>query len=405
MARQHSYTQPAAPAIAPTPAPVRQPAADKTAIVTDSPQNHNQAITPPPVFPYQNTEDDDEEVDDTNLNGKWCVKSTIAKIILIASNASALFSLFYHPWLINGDHHNFTDVDYFLFPTLIAMLLTSFYVSFIARKEYRQFSKEWWIRLGIFVFLSVSSFYIWGFTADHLVLQSSQFIIINILSILTGICHTAWLIKKQKALLAGPIAGYIGMILCCMSTPVNDQTYLTWIQYDNNNNNNNHMLCDIAIDSTVIDSGYYYIDKYDGYYIVEKYCGDSIDSDGNQCSVYHFGLMRDREIGSWEPGYYRCSMEEVVPCIYDSIRYHIDVTDSSTRIAICGYTNGEKETLASGYLTDHYRDNDSIPTYYYWYSSAYCSGITNRKTTDRNYKEINAKKLNLTPYKSKMKQE
>ncbi len=366
IAPQRVVTPPSAPKAQPSALHISVPD-DKTAFEAPVAQ----APAPQPQVNYEpisspSYQEDLEQDDDHDLTGKWCVKSTIAKVLFWLTCGTAAFSLSYYQWLIHGDHLNFTDVDYFLFPTLIAMIMASFYVSFVARKEYNQFSKEWWIRSGTFVILSIISWSIWVFTAENFILQDAQFNIINILSIIIIICYKLWLVNGQKFLLSGAILGYIGMMLCCASTFNED--YDICYSY---NNGVRSLFCVISVDSTTYRPGMYYIEKYDDYYITQEYLGEDTAT-----GYYKYGLMKNREIGSFGLISYRdCSMELVAPCVYDSIRYSIvennNLIQQFTSITIIGYRSNECDRLASGYLVDHYYTNDSIKDAYWWYSEYY----------------------------------
>ena len=373
--QQHESTQISSPlthpsSTDPTPTPIPQSTSDKTVTLSDSPQSQRiqtSTYTPPSSINQYNEDDDIEEEDYNDLCGKWCVKSIIAKIIFWLTCISASFAPIYYQWLLHGDHLNFTDVDYFVWPTLIAMLLTSFYVSFIARKEYSLFSKAWWIRVFIFIVLGGLSYFIWGITADHYILQYTPFIIINILAIITIICYKIWLIKKTKVLLVSSILGLLGISLCF--TPNDFEISLSHIYYDDETITPDGFLCAVS-NTPTIKAGEYYIDKYDDFYLFEKSIG--YDSLGNE--IFNYGLMIDNEIGSLSSTLFRrhtCEFEEFAPCIYDSIRYEISEDEYfNTQISIYGYSAGEKSKLAFGFLLDHkYEDSTAQfdPSYYGWY--------------------------------------
>ena len=343
----------------PASAPTQQPVQPKTPVASNDKTMFESTAHQATYAPTQNasasTSSDDYvdfdsySDDDTELNGKWCVKSTIAKLIFGLTCASSAFALINYQWL-------HTNVNWFLWSTLIGMFLTSFYVSFIARKEYRQFSKGWWIRLIIFLSLSTISFVIWANNADKIYLRDAQFIALNILSIIILICHNVWLKRNKKTILAGTILGYIGYSLCFIGALDNSE-HIVQMQYDNGDSND--IFCRLSTDST----------NHEWYYISSRHVG--YDSVGNYEFVYK--LVKIRKIGAWEcPGWghhFDGYMEETDNTDYNSIYYDVIPSESNNnvhKVEIWGSGDDGMQQIAEGYISDSIQNQ-------YWYNKYYHS--------------------------------
>lgn len=313
--------------------------------------------------PTSSSYDEDSEPNnydlDDQLYSKWCVKSVVAKIFFGLTCVSVGFALIYYQWLNHGDGVSFTDVNWFLWATLIGMFLTSFYVSFIARKEYRQFSKEWWIRLVLFLSLSTISFVIWANNADHIYLRDAQFIALNILSIIILSCCNLWLKRNNKPLFAGIILGYIGYALCFVGALDKSEYICKSLCHDNYEFD--PLFCWLLNDSSYNES----IDNIEWYYISGKDFGE--DSIGQRDK---YRLVKSRKIGSWEfPGWghhFHGYMEEVNSRYFNSIYYVADTTDTINRVVICGSDEYGMSKIVDGYIQGSIYDSD-------WYSTEYHS--------------------------------
>lgn len=350
----------------PASAPAPQPAQPKTPVASNDKTMFESAAHQATYAPTQNasasTSSDDyvdfdsysDDDDDSQLRGKWCVKSIIAKVIFGLSFVSAAFALIYYHWLNHGDGVTFTDVDHFLWATLTGMLLTSFYVSFIARKEYKRFSSlQWWIRLILFLSLATISFVIWLNNADKIYLRDAQFITLNILSIIILICHNVWLKRNKKTILAGTILGYIGYSLCFIGA-LDYSESIERIYYENGGDST--IFCMLSTDSTKIDE---YSELYS---ITSKYIGD----DPTGIPMYTYKLVKSRKIGDWRffDWYPHNYMEEVPSVEFKSIYYEVspdEIGDNIYKVTIWGATDGGITQIAEGYIRDSIQNQ-------YWYT-------------------------------------
>ena len=367
----------------PASAPAPQPAQPKTPVASNDKTMFESAAHQATYAPAQNasasTSSDDyvdfdsysDDDDDSQLRGKWCVKSIIAKVIFGLSFVSAAFALIYYHWLNHGDGVTFTDVDHFLWATLTGMLLTSFYVSFIARKEYKRFSSlQWWIRLILFLSLATISFVIWLYIADNIYLRDAQFITLNILSIIILICHNIWLKRNKKTILAGTILGYIGYSLCFIGALDNSETIM---EMGYVNGVDSTIFCMLSTDSTKIDE---YTELYS---ITSKYIGD--DSTGVPMHTYK--LVKSRKIGNWEffDMIDRSYKEEVSSEEFKSIYYEVspdEIGDNIYKVTIWGATDSGMGQIAEGYIRDSIQNQ-------YWYCLSlnyYTTSITQGKEID-----------------------